>query len=258
MEGHLPYYITHTPTITDTERAWPLFGGGGEALRTIEATPGYGDLLVAVMIPVIAASVLLYRGLVRPRDRADTLFLLTAPPRAIGRVREMSPGLPFYLLGLLESLLVMGLMMVLLLQEEGVVGAMTGQTFWREVGAGALIATGVIVVTTVVQVWLVYTFCRPEQLALWWADYLLLWIITADLLMPLVLLLRLFTPLDRRLLLLVVGAIYLLYRGVLVYRELQIFTHLKRYPLHIFLYLCACELGPLIFLVRGTLQSVYR
>lgn len=228
---------------------WPSFGDYTTA-QSVAAPPPYYDTLVAVTILLVAVSVLLYHGLLKPRGRGRTLLLLTAPPRTIPRVGELAPSPAYYLVGHLQSFLIVGLLAVLLLPETA---TMSGGGFWLRVGEIALIVGGCYLIWTLLQAWVVHTFCQSEGIPLWWADYRLFWIIAVNLFLLIALLLRLFTPISGAATLVIVGVIYLVYRVMLLYRELQIFSHLRRYPLHIILYLCACEIGPVLFVLDGVI-----
>ena len=234
--------------------AWPVFETYEEA-QYVDSAPAYTDSLIAVAIVLVAIGVLLYHQLIRPRGRGRALLLLTAPSRAIPRVGEMLPSVGFFVAGLLESLLLVSLLVTLLLPESSGVASLSLSGFWLSVGRVTLWVALLFVIATVVQAWMVYTFCHPEQISLWWADYLILLIVSANtLLIPL--LLRLFTPLSATTLVILSGGLYVVYRILLCYRELQIFSHLRHYPLHIILYLCACEIGPLLFGLKVASLSV--
>ena len=234
--------------------AWPVFETYEEA-QYVDSAPAYTDSLIAVAIVLVAVCVLLYHQLIRPRGRGRALLLLTAPSRAIPRVGEMLPSVGFFVVGLLESLLLVSLLVTLLLPESSGVASLSLSGFWLGVGRVTLWVALLFVIATVVQAWMVYTFCHPEQISLWWADYLILMIVAANtLLLPL--LLRLFTPLSATTLVILSGGLYVVYRILLCYREIQIFSHLRRYPLHIILYLCACEIGPLLYLLKVASLSV--
>lgn len=234
--------------------AWPVFETYEEA-QYVDSAPAYTDSLIAVAIVLVAIGVLLYHQLIRPRGRGRALLLLTAPPRAISRVGEMLPSVGFFVVGLLESLLLVSLLVTLLLPESSGIASLSLSGFWLSVGWVALWVALLFIIATVVQAWMVYTFCHPEQISLWWADYLILLIVAANtLLIPL--LLRLFTPMSVSALITVSGVLYVVYRILLCYREIRIFSHLSHYPLHIILYLCACEIGPLLYLLKVASLSV--
>lgn len=238
----------------ETTATWPSFGELEEALPAASA-PAYTDGLIAVVILLIALSVMLYHALIQPRGRGRAILLLTAPPTAIARVGEMLPTIRFFILGLLQSILVVAILAMLLLPGEMGVSSLSVADFWLMVGRLSLLVGGGYVVATLIQAWMVYTFCPTERIPLWWASYQICWIgATSLLLIPLVM--RLFTPVTTTVVLAVVGVIYLLYRVFLCYRGLQLFSGLRRYPLHIILYLCACEIGPLLFLLEGASISV--
>ena len=231
--------------------AWPVFETYEEA-QYVDSAPAYTDSLIAVAIVLVAIGVLLYHQLIRPRGRGRALLLLTAPPRAISRVGEMLPSVGFFVVGLLESLLLVSLLVTLLLPESSGVASLSLSGFWLSVGRVTLWVALLFVIATVVQAWMV---CHPEQISLWWADYLILLIVAANtLLIPL--LLRLFTPMSVSALITVSGVLYVVYRILLCYREIRIFSHLSHYPLHIILYLCACEIGPLLYLLKVASLSV--
>lgn len=238
----------------ETSATWPTFGELEEALPAASA-PAYTDGLIAVVILLIALSVALYHALIRPRGRGRALLLLTAPPAAIARVGEMLPTVRFFILGLLQSFLVVAILAMLLLPGEVGVSSLSVADFWLRVGRLSLLVGGGYAVVTLIQAWMVYTFCPTERIPLWWAGYQISWIGAASLLLiPLVM--RLFTSLSATVALWAVGVIYVVFRGFLCYRGLQLFPRLRRYPLHIILYLCASEIGPLLFLVEGASISV--
>lgn len=238
----------------ETHSAWPAFDGY-EAAQYVDSAPEYTDTLLAMTLVLVALSLLLYHILLKPRGRGRAMLLLTAPPRAIPRVREMLPSVGFFVMGLLESLLLVALLVTILLPETSGVASLSVTGFWLSVGRVALWLALLFIIATVAQAWMVYTFCHPDQISLWWADYLILMIVAANtLLLPL--LLRLFTPLSTTTLVILSVGLYVVSRILLCYREIQIFSHLRHYPLHIILYLCACEIGPLLFGLKVASLSV--
>ncbi len=238
----------------ETHSAWPAFDGY-EAAQYVDSAPDYTDTLLATTLVLVALSLLLYHMLLKSRGRGRVKLLLTAPPRAIPRVREMLPSVGFFVMGLLESLLLVSLLVTLLLQETSGLASLSVTGFWLSVGRVALRVVLLVFTVTVAQAWMVYTFCHPDQISLWWADYLILMIVAANtLLLPL--LLRLFTSVSATTLVTLSGGLYVVYRILLCYREIQIFSHLRHYPLHIILYLCACEIGPLLFGLKVASLSV--
>lgn len=238
----------------ESSSAWPVFGDF-EAAQTTASAPLYTDGLIAVVLILIALAVALYHGLLKPRGRGRAMLLLTAPPSAIARVGEMLPSARFFILGILQSLLVVSILVILMLPGEMGVRALGVGDFWLGVGQISLGVAGALVGVTLIHAWMVYTFCPSDRIALWWADYLISGIGAANLLLiPLVL--RLLAPVTPMVVLTVVALIYLLYRVFVCYRGVQLFTGLRRYPLHIILYLCACEIGPLLFLLEGASISV--
>lgn len=234
--------------------AWPVFETYEEA-QYVDSAPAYTDSLIAVVIVLVAVAVLLYHGLIRPRGRGRAMLLLTAPPRAITRIGEMVPPIGFFVAGLVESLLLVSLLVTLLLPGSSGIISLSVVGFWLSVGRIALWVALLFAIATLLQAWMVYTFCHPDQISLWWVDYQILLIIAANtLLLPL--LLRLFTPMSASVLIALSGGLYVVYRVLLCYREIRIFSHLRHYPLHIILYLCACEIGPLLYLLRVASHSV--
>lgn len=122
--------------------------------------------------------------------------------------------------------------------------------FWRRSAWGMLYGAGFFVVMTLGYVWIWFTFDRGNARRGWYARYFQLWgWAGAVLLIPLGLALVGNTP--RVVLRIVLVVIYVLFKVLVVVHSLRTFNHVLRYPLHIILYLCGCEVLPLLFVCNG-------
>ena len=102
--------------------------------------------------------------------------------------------------------------------------------------------------------WVGYVFLDPEGRNLWNVNQIvLLTLFGLSLYIPTFLLIL--VPGSDYWILPVVLALYAIFRLSVVTCSLRLFTKLFNRSLHLFLYLCGCEIGPVIFVANGILQT---
>lgn len=228
---------------------WPTFGTR-YAEEVINTFPEYWESAVVAFIVLILWSIALI-FLMRGRSRSQALLLVTSRPQALSQPKEYLPPKVFFPLSLLHTSIMTGIVIALFYTRGGQVDL---QAFWDH----ALTFTGLfglfIIISTIIYEWLTRTFGRDEQRGLWFPNhFLLIFIFGQTLYLPLVCLL--FSTMSTSSIALLTLCLFILFRGWSVIRLLAIFNQLHHYPLHIILYLCACEIGPLLFLLNGSQLS---
>lgn len=228
---------------------WPEFNTR-YAEEVISGSPGYWESAVIAYIVLVICSIGL-GFLIQGRGRSQSLLLVTSRPHTLSQPREYLPPPLFFPLSLLHTSVMSGMVLSLLI-EKGAGGDMT--SFWVHVGVYSGVFAAIVVICTVMYSWLTRTFGQKDQRELWLPNhFLLLFIFGHSLYIPLTCLL--FSPIDSKVAMGLTLALFLLFRGWSTSRLLAIFNQLYHYPLHIILYLCACEIGPLLFILNGSILS---
>lgn len=121
--------------------------------------------------------------------------------------------------------------------------------YWLMVRRGALVTGGYVITTLVLYSWLWLTLFKESEWRAWVRSYLLLtFLFGIATVIPVAL--RLLTSLSNKYILLVAVSLLVMYKVLVVWQVLVHFPKMRRSPLHIILYLCACEIGPLLLLYR--------
>lgn len=228
---------------------WPVFETRYEE-DIVSSLPGYWESSVAAFIVLVVCSIGLI-FMMAWRGRSQSLLLVTSRPHALSQPREYLPPKLFFPLSLLHACVMVGFTLALLMSHGS---AMAVERFWATAGVLTGIFGLFIVVSTLMYRWMSGTFGTEDQRALWFPNhYLLIFLFGHSLYLPLACLL--FTELSISVVIIVTLSLFLLFRGWSVARILAIFNQLYRYPLHIILYLCACEIGPLLFVINGSILS---
>lgn len=230
--------------------SWPTFEERYVGC-TVVPTPGYWESLITVLLLLLAVTAGIYALLGRKR-RALALQLVTLRPSNIRSVGEHSPGPMVLLVAVLQGAVLVGILYTLLaMQSTG--GGPGVRAFWTMVGVHSGQVLGLFLASLILQIWLGYSFGEDAELKLWVTSYVLLSVMwsTAQIL-PL--LLVLFLPGSRTLLLVVMAGLYIGYRMWVVWRGMAVISRVRRHPLHIIWYLCGCELLPLLYLSNAMME----
>lgn len=127
-----------------------------------------------------------------------------------------------------------------------------GSEFWQSVLQYSSIFGIVFIIRQLIYLWIWLCFSRGTNKAKWFGQYLQYWTtFGVTLYLPIALMLLQWTTFHAPLL--IVAATYVAFRIIVFIYSLNIFPHLHRYPLHIILYLCTCEIAPLLFASAGVL-----
>lgn len=229
---------------------WPVFESRyiGEE---VGVSPEYWEGAVVCFIVLVICSIGL-GVLIRARGRSQAMLLVTSSPHTLSQPREYLPPKLFFPLSLLHTSVMCGMLAALLVEQA--MGGLSRLSFWGEVGALSGLSAAIFGVSIGIYKWLSYTFGRRDQRELWFPNhYLLIFIFGHLLYLPLVCIL--FTGMDTEVVIALSLGLFVLFRIWSLARLLAIFNQLHRYPLHIFLYLCACEIGPLLFVLNSGVLS---
>ena len=229
---------------------WPLFPQR-YAAETLPGPPEYRDLLVVLLVALLGIAAFLVTRLGQ-KGTAHTLQLVTQKPRNIVTIVEYRVPVLQWLTGTLFAVIQSGLLILLLLPEGSVPGGFWGAYGQIILGVLALFGLHLLVIT-----WIGHTFAAKSEADLLVANVLILYILFGASLTVPILLLAFFSSL-KGLLLLLSGALYLVWRIWFVGRAVAVLPLFRRAPLLIILYLCACELAPLYLLPSIALDLFIR
>lgn len=201
---------------------WPFFEERFAPILKSEA-PVYQDGLIVTLLFLLLATATLF--VLRLRYKKDTF------------------GLLFLLFSAIQSIFLVSVTSVLLLKVEPTV-------FWENIINGTYIITTLFFTQLIIYFWIWIAFSRGANKAVWYREYFKNWSYFGySLFIPIVLLLL--GPKTHWIALSIAGVSYLAYRIVILVQSLMIFPYLRGYPLHIILYLCTCEIFPLLFVFLG-------
>lgn len=201
---------------------WPFFDQHFP-LEELEATVAYRDPLLLLLLGLFLLCTTLY-GYAR-WHKSESIQVVTV------------------VVALFQALFVSASLTTLLI-------APSSEAFWHRTLYHTFAIALLFLLSTAILFWVWRTFSTRDRCREWFYFY---FSATATLgaLLYLPLLLLLLFPCFRILALLLTALLYLLFRISLGYYALRIFSHLLRYPLHIILYLCACEIAPIVYLLHG-------
>lgn len=209
---------------------WPLFEER-YAAEVQSVTPAYVDgvLMIAILLLLIGA----------------TLWAVSRSSKAIHSIgfkithRIASSLITIVLAGLLYGLILAG-------NSEA-------SSFWSISIEGMLYTLGFFLFTTLLYTWIWYTFGLGVDRRQWLDRYFQLWgLLGFSLYIPLTI--TLYGLGSEMLLFITVVSLYIIFKALLFIMSLQTFRHLLKYPLHIILYLCTCEMLPLLFVYNGVMS----
>lgn len=183
-------------------------------------------------------------------EYVDTLLLLLLIAFAIGALllgfslnrrksNKSSTTLPLIIYSSLQTLLLIGLSYALAIGQA--------EDFWLNMTKGLLAGTLYLIGNSIFYLvsWLIFT--SREALGRWFVGYFQLWsLLGIALYIPVLLSLGLWGNNLLYITLLII--LYLLFRLGIIGISIHNFPMLLRRPLHIILYLCTCEIAPLLFL----------
>lgn len=201
---------------------WPLFEQR-YAPETLPAAPGYQDTLVALLIVMLLAGAIFW-GLQKRHSRKPTSATKTV----------------FRIYATLQSVVVIGLLYANTLGANGV--------YWEATVKGILYGLGYLLLNTILYSVSWFAFGTEEHIGQWFGKYFTAWgMLGFALFIPLFLSIN---GLGIELLfMIVIALIYFSFRILLLVISLTTFPKLRKYPLHIILYLCTCEIAPLLFIL---------
>lgn len=203
---------------------WPLFEERS-AVRQIVDNPAYQDHLVAILIAMFALGSLLW-SIYQRRGRKKTSGIHTI--------------LLIYLT--LQPIALLGFQYAILVTDQ-----YGGEVFWSLATKGILLALGYLLLKLLIFAVIWYAFGTRGEVKGWFGDFFKIWGISGiALYLPLMISL---TSAETSLLGLLIGLIYFSFSILLIYQTLQRFPNLRKYPMHIILYLCTCKLTPMLFLL---------
>lgn len=143
----------------------------------------------------------------------------------------------------IQSLFLLGVTCALLVHSEN-------SLFWDNTLFYSVILLIIFALRVIGYIWIWGAFSRGGDKKKWFSEYFRYWGILGYLwFVPILILL--FNRGNYLLPLLLIGISYLAFRIIIFTRSLSIFPHLRRYPLHIILYLCTCETAPVLFAYAG-------
>lgn len=125
--------------------------------------------------------------------------------------------------------------------------------YWFRIGILMILLLAGFVLVYLVYAWIGYAFLSSAERRHWLMQQLaLLSLWGISLYLPVMVMLLSKMPWEW--IGLLVALSYLVFRSMVVLVSLRIFVTGFRHSLHLFLYLCACEIGPVIFLANGVTQ----
>lgn len=223
---------------------WPSFARRYEGIAAVSAPP-YRESLIAAFILLLALAAALY-ALPGRKGRTQALGLVTLRPAHIRSISAHAPRAGILLAGILLGALLAGILIALLgIDASGRSPGVTG--FWTEAGLCSSRVLGLFLGSLILQIWIAYSFGEEAELRLWIPGYLLLTVMwSSALLLPLGL--TVFVPGSAAAARAMAAVLYIAYRAWVVWRGVTVISRVRRHPLHIIWYLCACEVLPLLFL----------
>lgn len=205
---------------------WPQFDQRYQPDIIVEV-PAYRDYLIGVLLLLLATGALLWALYQRNNRR-----------RGVGSSVWLYPFLTF------QTILLLGFV-----YAELVWSSSGSAPYWLLAGSGVLYGLSYLLINLLVYGVIWYAFGVPEKVSQWFAAFFRVWGISgAALFVPLLVSI---TAGDeyRWLFLGLLGVVYLGLRVLIIYHSLSIFPKLLKFPLHLILYLCTCEIAPLLFLL---------
>ncbi len=119
--------------------------------------------------------------------------------------------------------------------------------FWHDTTIGALGGLIYFVVFTLFYLLSWWLFTQSEGVIRWFQNYFEAWCILGfALYIPIIIAIGGWLSNDS--FIYSISIIYLLYRITIIGSSLRVFQKLLKYPLHIILYLCTCEIAPVLFI----------
>lgn len=225
---------------------WPVFDTKYPS-EMVESLPGYWEMTVVAFIVLVACSIVLF-FVMSWRGRSHALLLVSTRPHSLRQPKEYLPPRIFFPLSLLHTSAMVGITVTLLVHSGTDIAL---ESFWRETARYSIIFALFIVLSTVIYDWLSRTFGSEEQRSIWIPNhFLLIFLFGLSLFIPMAGLL--FSLLSSKDALILMISLFALFRIWSTHRLLAIFNQLLRYPLHIILYLCACEIGPWLFMLNSS------
>lgn len=201
---------------------WPLFEKR-YAPETLPTAPGYQDILVALLFGMLLVAAIIWSF--RKRQGSKQSSLVTAV---------------FSVYAIIQTIVISGLIYAQLSADL--------TNYWRVAGWGMLYALGYFTANIASYSILWYSFGTPGHILEWYEKFLMAWGVTGlSLMIPLVI--SLTSSGTDTLTIFALTVIYILFRMSVVVVSLGTFPKLLRYPLHIILYLCVCELAPMLFVL---------
>lgn len=203
---------------------WPLFEERS-APRQIADTPAFQDQLVAILIILFAVGTLLW-----------------AIHQRTGRNKSIGSHFLLILFLSLQTIALIGFLYGMSVYSDA-----GSAPFWSVATVGMLYGIGYLLLQISLYSVFWYAFGTRGSISKWFQDFFKVWGATGlALYLPLLVML---TDGSTLLLGILSGVIYFLYRMLIIYTTFNIFPNLLKYPLHIILYLCTCEIAPLLFLL---------
>ncbi|MDD7437227.1 MAG: DUF4271 domain-containing protein [Bacteroidales bacterium] len=201
---------------------WPLFEQRYPP-DTLSIGRGHQDTLVALVLIMLLVGAVFW-GLQKRNSHQQS-----SVSRAI-----------FGIYAVIQSIVIIGLL------YANTLGA--SSAYWQATGKGILFGLSYFLLNTILYSLSWFAFGTQEHVSLWFERYFTAWgALGFALFIPL------FITINgigiELLYLAMIVTIYLLFRLLLLIISLTTFPKLRKYPLHIILYLCTCEIAPLLFLL---------
>lgn len=233
------------------ETTWPTFNTLYPLVRQPEEAVYNNSLTVVVlaMLTLYAVLMLLFPK-IKPKYLVKLLLIRRGDNLGL---RENGFQLPIRLFYIVQALLLSAICLEPF--THNLLGkASSTPAYWQNIGivAGGLLLAGLLVYLA--YHWIGYTFLTPQESAHWriaQLSLISLWGLT--LYLPTTLLLL--TSLPPIAVLGVFALLYILMRIVIVSVSVRVFVTGLQHPLHLFLYLCGCEIAPMLFIANVMWQA---
>ena len=205
---------------------WPQFDQRYQPDRIAEI-PAYRDYLIGVLLLLLVTGALLWAFYQRNK-----------------RHRGAGGGVALYAYLALQTVFLVGF-----LYAELTWSSSSSAPYWLLAGSGFLYGLSYLLINILVYGVLWYAFGTPGKVSQWFLSFFRFWGIAG---------VALYLPLlvsitggggSTWVVSTLLGVTYFFFRMLLIHYSITIFPKLLNFPLHLILYLCTCEIAPLLFLL---------
>ncbi len=205
---------------------WPQFNQRYQP-NIIAEIPAYRDYLIGVLLLLLVTGALLWAFYQRNK-----------------RQRGAGGAVALYSYLALQTILLVGF-----LYAELVWSSSGSAPYWLVAGSGFLYGLSYLLINLLVYGVLWYAFGVPEKVSQWFLAFFRVWgLVGVTLYLPLLVSITGGGG-SIWVISMLLGGTYFFFRMLLIHYSITIFPKLLNFPLHLILYLCTCEIAPLLFLL---------